>query len=497
MESIAGKFVEQLPAPLFGAIALVCLFAWILKESKDLARIGQVLGLRSFQAFGLVVVGTVAIYYGYIGFRILHPSIEFARNERGISLFGIERDETGAVQAEMYESIRVALDTNQFASDLRVKRNAIHFSDEIDDVARHCKKINATVCAWGTFVPPSTAIMHAILSNDPKIPAHSTMPDYHDPAAFVRQIIQLAAGSLPAGSSDETATPYVQGKLKSLEDSQNSLAKRVQVLEQKLLDAASSQTTPSHAPEGLTGEFRRHRVGLFIGVSDYRKAPRLRFSAQDAQSMFKVATHLWPQTDFSLLSDAGATRSAILAAMQKLTDQAKTEDQVWVYLSGHTVSVKGDAYFLPVDADPNDVPASGISFAQIRSWFADLGAKQGIVFIDSCYSGAITSQLPMGVSLEGVPLNWNAGTGRVLFTATGSNELAFEDVNVGHGLFTDALLSGLQDKSAWVVTPSRLFLHIREKMMGYASRGVTQSPSFYTSVTDGEIAIAPGRATAP
>jgi hypothetical protein len=48
MDAVVGKFVEQLPTPLFGAIGLVCLLGWVFKESKGFERIGQVFSVRSF-----------------------------------------------------------------------------------------------------------------------------------------------------------------------------------------------------------------------------------------------------------------------------------------------------------------------------------------------------------------------------------------------------------------------------------------------------------------
>jgi helicase len=94
------------------------------------------------------------------------------------------------------------------------------------------------------------------------------------------------------------------------------------------------------------------------------------------------------------------------------------------------------------------------------------------------------------------PAEWIPGTGQVVFTATGPNQLAFEDGNLGHALFTAALLDGLQGRAAGkfgVVTATDLFSFIKERMSAYSKRlGIEQSPVMY-STAHGELALAPGR----
>jgi hypothetical protein len=388
MEGIAEKFIEQLPAPLFGAIAAICLAAWILKEVKDFTRFGQVLSLKSFQLTCAVIFLTMLSYYGYVGFHFFFPSAEFDRIERGISVFGIERDDSGAAQAEIYESIKLALDTRQFPSDLRVKRSSKRFDDTNEDVSKYCRQINATVCTWGSLIPPSTVFMNVVRSSDPEAPARTQLQDYHQPADFVRQLITWASSSLPAGTGTSNVAPYVQDKIKSLEESQGLLADRLLSLEQRL----AALETPSGDKSIAATETERRRLGLFVGIGNYTKMARIQFSSSDAGSMYQTARAVWKNNDFSLVQDA--KRSDILGAMQKLSAKMNPDDQVWIYLSGHTVIENGEAYFLPVDADPNNVLASGVPFSQIRAWFLNLGAKQGVAFIDSCYSGAFISSYP-------------------------------------------------------------------------------------------------------
>jgi hypothetical protein len=486
MEGIVEKFVEHLPLPILGAIAFIVFLAWILKEARNFSGYGQVFGLRGFQIVSAVIFGGIAVYYGYIGYRQLYPSAEFERDVRGIVIFAIKRDQNGAIQDQIYQSIRSALDTNQFPADLRVKENLKHIDDQKeDDAGTYCREINATACAWGIFISDAIVYMNAVLSSDPKILARTQLRDYHKPDDFVQILLKLASNSLPDRAGDKIASQYVQDKLTSIEENQNRLTKEMLDLEQRL----AALTTESDKNSILTQEKARRRIGLFIGNSRYSRLPQLRFSSADAQSMVQVAQRLWNKTDFTLLVDA--SRSAILDAMTKLDREAHSDDQVWVYFSGHTVVEKGESYFLPIDADPDNVLGSGIPFEQVRSWLDGLGSEQKAIFIDTCYSGAFLRHLPLG-SEEST--KWKPGKGTVVFTATGANELSFEDDRLGHGLFTYALLDGLQNGIGGrfgVITANSLFSYIRQKVLAQQVRGIRQSPAMYSSL-QGDIALAPG-----
>ncbi|MCP4200823.1 MAG: hypothetical protein GY769_02680 [bacterium] len=79
-----------------------------------------------------------------------------------------------------------------------------------------------------------------------------------------------------------------------------------------------------------------------------------------------------------------------------------------------------------------------------------IGAERVVVVIDSCFSGAVGGRTVFeggrGGTLDEVFLERiaRAGTGRVVLTASGSNEVARELEDLGHGVFTHYVLEGLR-----------------------------------------------------
>jgi uncharacterized caspase-like protein len=112
-----------------------------------------------------------------------------------------------------------------------------------------------------------------------------------------------------------------------------------------------------------------------------------------------------------------------------------------------------DAYFLPYDARVNDLYSSAFEMNEVTGILRRLNPERVVVLIDSCFSGAAGGRSIYDPRLkpERAPFSEeflddmaHAGKGRVVLTASGPDEPAEEDSDLGHGVFTYYLLKGLR-----------------------------------------------------
>ena len=149
------------------------------------------------------------------------------------------------------------------------------------------------------------------------------------------------------------------------------------------------------------------KKALLVGINDYAPVgtggPDLRGCVNDVQDMANTlsAVGIIPAspTTMKILTDARATRAAIMDGLQWLITGAKTEDLLIFYYSGHgsqMVDVEGDE---PDGKDeticPHDFASAGmIKDDDLRQLFANLPAGVNLdVILDSCHSGSGTREL--------------------------------------------------------------------------------------------------------
>ena len=73
-----------------------------------------------------------------------------------------------------------------------------------------------------------------------------------------------------------------------------------------------------------------------------------------------------------------------------LPNNVENGGSVFVYYSGHGAPnpKTGDAYLVPYDGDPSFIDETGYSLKRLYATLGKLQAKEVIVALDSCFSGA-------------------------------------------------------------------------------------------------------------
>jgi len=94
--------------------------------------------------------------------------------------------------------------------------------------------------------------------------------------------------------------------------------------------------------------------------------------------------------------------------------------------------------------EPGSLATEGITDQELKDALQKIPALKQVVFLDACHSGTadLVAQA-MGASDEVVIKKLSRASGTWVFTAADKQQYALEQTDLGHGLFTYALLKGI------------------------------------------------------
>lgn len=232
------------------------------------------------------------------------------------------------------------------------------------------------------------------------------------------------------------------------------------------------------------------KYALVIGISEYSyrgSVQNLKFADKDAKAMRAALERAEYQVD-ELINDE-ATRLDILEKL-RVYNSIKPTDEFILYFSGHGVrdsAANNAAFWLTYDANPNMLDNRGIRLSHLMDYVADIPAMNKLVLLDHCYSGDVrfervevetidtanesgdgdTTNPPSGAPEGSKDVTTLAGKvfakaalpdtisaalapdeGRGFAIIAGARNLAFEVDELGHGVFTKALLTAFGSRDA-------------------------------------------------
>ncbi len=205
---------------------------------------------------------------------------------------------------------------------------------------------------------------------------------------------------------------------------------------------------------------RKNAYAIVIGIENYRqKLPRADFATQDARlvAAYLVRTLGIPEENVITLLNESALKSDFEKYFEKwLGNHVEPGGTVFVYFSGHGAPnpKTGDAYLVPYDGDPSFIDQTGYSLKRMYSALGKLPAKEIVVALDSCFSGAggrsVLAQgaRPLVMNLQG---NMALSRNMTVLAASAGEQISSTYKEKGHGLFTYFLLKGIRNED--VVKP--------------------------------------------
>ncbi len=212
----------------------------------------------------------------------------------------------------------------------------------------------------------------------------------------------------------------------------------------------------------------QHQWALLIGISDYPgQIQDLLFAKQDVLDIRKtlIDSAGFQNDHIFLLTDNDkdglkATKQNIFSVLeQELTPKVQKEDEIIVFLAGHGFSTglgnQAKSYFLPLDVDAQSkemLEKTAINLNEFSSKLSLLKAKQFTIFVDACREdpfpgrgikgNPLTDVMARGLRVK--PIQAEVVT-TVTFYSCQIGERAYESDELGHGIFTYFILSGIKE----------------------------------------------------
>ncbi len=237
---------------------------------------------------------------------------------------------------------------------------------------------------------------------------------------------------------------------------------------------------------------------LVIGINNYKNPKyNLNYAKADATSfkeeMEQNTSSIFNKTKMYFITDAEAMKANIEATFNKIVTEAKPQDIFVFYYAGHGVMSddgKKEFYIVPYDVTQlygaeDALAQKGISAKELQEFSTKIPAQKQLYILDACQSaGALDAVAMRGAAEEKAIAQLARSTGTHWLTASGTEQFATEFSQLGHGVFTYALLQGLlggADNGDKQITINELkaYLEIQVPELSQKYKGAAQYPSSY------------------
>jgi len=214
------------------------------------------------------------------------------------------------------------------------------------------------------------------------------------------------------------------------------------------------------------------RKALVVGINDYLNAP-LRGCVNDAISISKAfETHGDGAPNFGVKLVTSPTETITRARLKGEIESlfSADPDVALLYFSGHGTINSFGGYVVTTDFKKYD---EGVSMDEILGLANRSKAKDKIIILDCCHSGAFGSPTTTGSNVA------QLSEGLSVLTASRDSESALE-IN-GNGVFTALVVNALQGGAADLrghITPGSIYAYVDQALGPWDQR-----PIFKTNVT--------------
>jgi len=225
------------------------------------------------------------------------------------------------------------------------------------------------------------------------------------------------------------------------------------------------------------------RWALIVGINDYTNVPALRYGRSDAEALAGVLVNKcgFPKENVILMTDAPdvrlkefvrfPTRGNLRARINQIAQVAKANDLLLISFSGHGTNIDGRGYLMPVDGDARDI-GSLVPLSWVKETLESSSVRQRLLLLDACHSGA--RAVDVADSPAAALLSPLGGAAFVTLASCDSDQLSHEDPNIGRGVFTDAVIEGLQGRADSEADGNRDSVITATELFGFASLRVEQ-----------------------
>lgn len=210
-----------------------------------------------------------------------------------------------------------------------------------------------------------------------------------------------------------------------------------------------------------------------VGIANYKNISSLVLPAKDAKSVSEL--YRMKTKNVSLITGSNATKQMIKKNLTDQFAQAKADDMVILYFSGHGYP----GGICPYDMSKTDIK-TGLSYKEIKSIMKKSKAKNKIIIADACFAGGLRDNSKHSD-------NKDSDNSVILFLSSRSGESSIESPFLANGYFTKALIRGLKGGADTnrdrLVTAKELFTFVSQKVK--ADTNDKQHPVMWGKFDDG------------
>lgn len=274
-------------------------------------------------------------------------------------------------------------------------------------------------------------------------------------------------------------------------------------------DASNESLTISdiedRIPKGVLGE--RDDVAVVIANNNYEVdgVPAVDYAINDGDTFVKYLSKTLGYDENNIIYIKNATLTKFNQVFGsdrdfkgKLYNYVNPgKSRVFVYYVGHGAPdvETGDAYFVPVDADPQYLKNGGYRLETFYENLAKLPAKKITVVLDACFSGGsqkgfLFSGISPAMLKTNSSLKVDSANNMIVFASGNNDQVSTWYTEKKHSLFTYYFLSGLNGKADTdkddVLTVAEMRNYLNENVPYMARRlsGRVQTPAIHGSSDD-------------
>jgi len=245
---------------------------------------------------------------------------------------------------------------------------------------------------------------------------------------------------------------------------------------------------------------------ISVGINEYpNAADKLKCAQADAlafsQAVQAGAKPIFSEVDIQSLFDHHATRKGIESAFEKVCASARPQDVFIFFFAGHGLlteesSKPGQFYLAPSDVDrlsgfQATLKEKGISAEQLLTLSVKVPARKQLLILDCCDAAGVLRPFRLRGPAEARAIAQLArSSGVAIIASSGPGEAAIESSELGHGIFTYALLEGMKGKADTnqdrqvTVLELMAFLHDIIPQLSEKYRGLRQYPHTFSRSYD-------------
>ncbi len=200
---------------------------------------------------------------------------------------------------------------------------------------------------------------------------------------------------------------------------------------------------------------------LSIGIDKYSNPNyQLSYAVSDARayssSVKKGAKSIFKNVEYIQLENTEANKEGIQNAFKQIEEKASPEDVFVFYFAGHGAMSSGKDngfYIIPYDVTQlygNDalLKEKGVSANELLEFSKQISAGKQMFVLDACQSGGVLETInSRGANREKAIAQLARSTGTFFLLASGAVQFATEAKELGHGIFTYALIEGIEGKA--------------------------------------------------